>query len=78
MFPISDGVARPPRRGLAEQGGFLGLIWKNVFHSLESLTKISGDCDGDPLSPPEGEAAQGEHPLDPLCLRIYSLKHASL
>jgi hypothetical protein len=21
---------------------------------------------GDPLSPPEGEAAQGEHPLDPL------------
>jgi len=21
--------------------------------------------DGDPLSPPEGEASQGEHPLDP-------------
>jgi hypothetical protein len=24
------------------------------------------DCEGDPLSPPEGEATQGEHPLDPL------------
>jgi hypothetical protein len=24
--------------------------------------------EGDPLSPPEGEAAQGEHPLDPLLL----------
>ena len=22
-------------------------------------------CEGDPLSPPEGEAAQGERPLDP-------------
>jgi hypothetical protein len=22
-------------------------------------------CEGDPLTPPEGEAAQGEHPPDP-------------
>ena len=27
--------------------------------------------EGDPLSPPEGEATQGEHPLDPLHFRGY-------
>jgi len=26
--------------------------------------------EGDPLSPSEGEAAQGEHPLDPLSVAI--------
>jgi hypothetical protein len=50
-------------------------------HSLDEYEKKrdSGVCDsgkifwrsilryeGDPLSPPVGEAAQGEHPLDPL------------
>jgi hypothetical protein len=33
---------------------------------------LCGSLENDPLSPPEGEAAQGEHPLDPLLFfRIY-------
>ena len=35
--------------------------------------------EGDPLSPPKGEAACGENPLGPpFRLRIFSLPHASL
>jgi hypothetical protein len=30
---------------------------------------LCGSLENDPLSPPEGEAAQGEHPLDPLFFR---------
>jgi hypothetical protein len=29
------------------------------------LGNLCDSYEGDPLSPPEGEAAQGEHPLDP-------------
>jgi hypothetical protein len=30
---------------------------------------VCGSLENDPLSPPEGEAAQGEYPLDPLFYR---------
>jgi hypothetical protein len=30
---------------------------------------LCGSLENDPRSPPEGEAAHGEHPLDPLFLR---------
>ena len=32
---------------------------------------LCGSLEGDPLSPPEGEAAQGEHPLVPLFFKEY-------
>jgi len=32
---------------------------------------LCGSLENDPLSPPEGEAAQGEHPLDPLFFLGY-------
>ena len=31
---------------------------------------LCGSYEGDPLSPPKGEATQGEHPLDPLTSEI--------
>jgi len=33
---------------------------------------LSGVFESDPLSPPEGEAACGEHPLAPLFYRGFS------
>ena len=41
------------------------MLWKDpvVIHIF--FTFFRG-YEGNPLSPPEGEAAQGEHPLDPL------------
>jgi hypothetical protein len=33
----------------------------------------SGNYEGDPLSPPKGEAAQGEHPLDPPLFRWINI-----
>jgi hypothetical protein len=33
--------------------------------------------EGDPFSPPEGEAAQGEHLLDPFSTSLPSLKRVS-
>jgi hypothetical protein len=33
---------------------------------------LSSSMENDPLSPPEGEAVQGEHPLDPLFLGYIS------
>jgi len=33
---------------------------------------LFGDYEYDPLSPPEGEAAQRGHPLDPLFYRVFS------
>jgi hypothetical protein len=33
-----------------------------IYYSSNPLK----DIEGDPLSPPKGEAAQGERPLDPL------------
>jgi hypothetical protein len=50
-----------------------------VFGSVEILLLfilLEGD-EGDPLSPPEGEATQGEHPLDPFSLFLPSLKRIS-
>jgi hypothetical protein len=32
---------------------------------------LCGSLENDPLSPPEGEAAQGEHPLDPFFFSGY-------
>jgi len=32
---------------------------------LSLFIPLKKGYEGDPLSPPEGEAAQGEHPLDP-------------
>jgi hypothetical protein len=42
---------------------FLGSV-KILFSPY--LFILCGSMENDPLSPPEGEAAQGEHPLDPL------------
>jgi hypothetical protein len=43
------------------------------FHGKSSFSGNSlilcGSQEGDPLSPPEGEAACGEHPLDPFFSR---------
>jgi hypothetical protein len=32
---------------------------------------LCGSLEGDPLSPPDGEAAYGEHHLDPLFIKEY-------
>jgi len=50
-----------------------------VFGSVEilSLFILLEGIEGDPLSPPEVEAAQGEHPLDPFSLFLPSLKRIS-
>ena len=48
---------------------------KKDFSSVESL--VWKDCEGDPLSPPEGEAAHGELPLDAISTYLLSLKRIS-
>jgi hypothetical protein len=50
-----------------------------VFGSVEilSLFILFEGNEGDPLSPPEGEAAQGELPLDLFSLFLPSLKRIS-
>jgi hypothetical protein len=42
------------------------LIFMRNLHFTNNLLLSSYGYEGDPLSPPEGEASQGEHPLDPL------------
>jgi hypothetical protein len=32
---------------------------------------LCGSWEGDPLSPPEGEAAQGKHPLAPFFVKVF-------
>ncbi|MCX6684559.1 MAG: hypothetical protein NTZ37_07525 [Methanoregula sp.] len=44
-------------------------LLKSSF-SCNSLI-LCGSQDGDPLSPPEGEAAQGEHPLAPSFVKVF-------
>jgi hypothetical protein len=46
------------------------------FCSVEILSEtLSGICEGDPLSPPKGEAAQGGNPpWPPLFLAIFTHK----
>jgi hypothetical protein len=48
------------------------LVYK-LFEILFCLNSfiLCGGLENDPLSPPEGEAAQGEHPLDPLFFSGY-------
>jgi hypothetical protein len=43
---------------------------RNPFF-LMVLYFLSGCLECDPLSPPEGEAAQGEHPLTPPVFRVF-------
>jgi hypothetical protein len=44
-----------------------------ILFSSDSLLLL-GCLEGDPLSPPEGEAAQGEHPLDPPLFQRVSIE----
>jgi hypothetical protein len=47
----------------------------NDFHGKSSFSGNSlilcGSQEGDPLSPPEGEAIQGEHPLTPTFVKVF-------
>jgi hypothetical protein len=48
-------------------------LWRNPV----TLQFFKRGYEGDPLSPPEGEAACGEHPLDPISPSLPSLKRIS-
>ena len=40
------------------------LCFAEILFSCHQVN-LCGSYEGDPLSPPKGEATQGEHPLDP-------------
>jgi hypothetical protein len=67
MFPTPDGVARSPVGASLGRAVFYDGSEKTVFHTnfLETLRVT-------PSLPKEGEAAQGEHPLDPLSSTDFS------
>jgi hypothetical protein len=55
---------------------FLMIFWlgKNTVTIFLKFYRI---CEGDPLSPPEGEADQAEHPLDPHPFLISAVSPSS-
>ncbi|MFA4826048.1 MAG: hypothetical protein WC593_12920 [Methanoregula sp.] len=52
-----------------DKGKSENLLIRNPF--FPAFNFLWGSMEGDPLSPPEGEAAQGEYPLDPLAEFLY-------
>jgi len=46
------------------------LCFAEILCSCHQVT-FCGSYEGDPLSPPKGEATHGEHPLDPPLPRIF-------
>jgi hypothetical protein len=53
------------------------LIGKWFCRNPVTLHSFKKGYEGDPLSPPEREAAQEEHPLDPFSTSLPSLKRVS-
>ena len=59
------------------KGMEVGYLFSDFFGSVEILFSCDSILfidylEGDPLSPPEGEAAQGVHPLDPPFLEGFN------
>ena len=71
MRPVPRRGTGGARGGFIQKRGFLlkiGLCRNHLYKAL------SGICEGDPLSPPEGEQPKGACPLDPQFWIIFFTK----
>ncbi|MFA6226757.1 MAG: hypothetical protein WC620_11450, partial [Methanoregula sp.] len=59
---------------LANLDRFIQFVWSKVFYRAEKFKIYLTGYEGNPLSPPVGEAVQEEHPLDPppFCILPFS------